>query len=132
MGASVSIGKGSAGTATATVSTVETRTTMQSTPSSRARSGRTEGSSWRTLWEGRLTWAIWTATVTAKDESWNKFRQFCKTVMCHRRVTARAWEEARRRTSVTTSTRNNEGKNVEQRKTAEGDQPSILTGRHVQ
>ena len=30
------------------------------------------------------------ATVTAKDESWNKFRQFCKTVMCHRRVTARA------------------------------------------
>ena len=66
------------------------------------------------------------ATVTAKNESWNKFRQFCKTVMCHRRVTARAWEEARRRTSETTTTRSNEGKNTKQRKTAEGDQPSIL------
>ena len=30
------------------------------------------------------------ATVTAKDDSWNKFRQFSKTVMCHKRVTARA------------------------------------------
>ena len=66
------------------------------------------------------------ATVTAKNESWNKFRQFCKTVMCHRRVTARAWEEARRRTSETTTTRSNEGKNTKQRKTAEGDHPSIL------
>ena len=66
------------------------------------------------------------ATVTAKDESWNKFRQFCKTVMCHRRVTARAWEEARRRTSETTTMRSNEGKIMKQRQTVEGDQPSIL------
>ena len=65
------------------------------------------------------------ATVTAKNESWDKFRQFCKTVMCHRRVTERAWEEARRRTRATT-TRSSEGKNTKQRKTAEGDQPSIL------
>ena len=75
------------------------------------------------------------ATVTAKNESWNKFRQFCKTVMCHRRVTARAWEEARRRMSETTTTRSNEGKNMKQRKTAEGDQSSILNwlrGRHEQ
>ena len=74
-------------------------------------------------------------TVTAKDESWNKFRQFCKTVMCHRRVTARTWEEARRRTSEKTTTRSNEGKNTKQRKTAEGDQSSILNwlrGRHEQ
>ena len=72
---------------------------------------------------------------TRVNESWNKFRQFCKIVMCHRRVTARAWKEARRRTSVTTSKRSNEGKNKEQRKTAEGDQPSILNwlrGRHEQ
>ena len=66
------------------------------------------------------------ATVTAKNESWNKFRQFCKTVLCHRRVRAGAWEAARRRTRETATTRSNEGKNTKQRKTAEGDQPSIL------
>ena len=65
------------------------------------------------------------ATVTAKNESWDKFRQFCKTVMCHRMVTAKAWEEARRRTRATT-TPSSEGKNTKQLKTAEGDQPSIL------
>ena len=66
------------------------------------------------------------ATVTAKNENWDKFRQFCKTVMSHRRVTAKALEEARRRTRATTTTRSSEGKNTKQRKTAEGDQPSIL------
>ena len=38
-------------------------------------------------------------TVTVKDENWNKFRQFCKTVMCHRREMERAMEAARRRTT---------------------------------
>ena len=39
---------------------------------------------------------------------------------------ARAWEEARRRTKATTTTRSSEGMITKQRKTAEGDQPSIL------
>ena len=60
------------------------------------------------------------ATVTAKNESWDKFRQFCKTVMSHRRVTGKALEEARRRTRATT-TRSSEGRDTRQQRTTEGD-----------
>ena len=66
------------------------------------------------------------ATVTAKNESCDKFRQFCKTVMSHRRVTEKALEEARRRTRATTTTRSSEGRDTRQQRTTEGDQPSIL------
>ena len=66
------------------------------------------------------------ATVTAKNESWDKFRQFCKTAMSHRRVTEKALEEARRRTRATTTTRSSEGRDTRQQRTTEGDQPSFL------
>jgi hypothetical protein len=45
------------------------------------------------------------AKVIAKDENWHKFRQFCKTVMSHRREMEKAAETARRRTSATTTRR---------------------------
>ena len=66
------------------------------------------------------------ATVTAKNESRDKFRQFCRTVMSHRRVTGKALEEARRRTRATTTARSSDGRGIRQQRTAEGDQPSIL------
>ena len=83
MGFSVSIGRGLSETATAAVSTVETLTTMQSTPSSRVRSGQTEGFNWRTLLARRYTWRIWSPRwpprTRAGINSGNSARPSCLT-----------------------------------------------------
>jgi hypothetical protein len=68
-------------------------------------------------------------TVTAKDENWLKFRQFCKTVMSHRRDMEKAAETARRRTSATTTTQGRGSNSARKPSAAEGrkGQKSILS-----
>lgn len=65
------------------------------------------------------------ATVTAKDENWNKFRLFCKTVMSHRREIEMAMEAARKRMSATT-TRGMNSAAIRQPSAEDGGRPTIL------
>ncbi|XP_060813979.1 uncharacterized protein LOC132906126 [Bombus pascuorum] len=64
------------------------------------------------------------ATVTANDENWKKFGQFCITVMCHRRKMEKAMEAARKRTSATTA-RSRESSSARQFQDTDGRQRKL-------